>query len=329
MALKRPNLPSFASTDELSDVDITCSARTEPELISDAEDHALHSLLPLSSPNGDRIEMSADHEDCSTAGNSFSAACQLDLAVAAMTVHEGRDSLSADLLQDFTGSESSWKINENRSTDIESVDTVSARAPIESLHSPNSQTNTSRSPARTSCSRPYSLVEERAKRFGQKSSGSETRAINNGAVTLPTWKRPLGHSMMYDATTIHGTTAVSRHVVDDRPKAVFNPPEVDNSSTDRNSEELSWSKKTTSQAPPPAEIWSPPSVPMSAVDVLPGIFDEHTVLFEQSVRVEPSPERILGPVISQEEEIQTVSASASECQLCFVKLLMITTVKYR
>jgi hypothetical protein len=315
MALRRPNLPSFATTDELSNVDITCSARTEPEFVSDVEDHALHSSLPLSSPNGDRIEMSADHEEYSTSGDSFSAAGHLDLAVAAMTVHEGRDSLSADLQQDFTGNEGGCKITESKCSDVESVDKASTKAPVEKcLRSPYSQTNTSHSPARTSCSRPYSLVEERAQRFSQKSSGSETRAINNGAVTLPTWKRPSGHSMAYDATTIHATTAVSRHVVDDRPKAVVNPSEMDDSNTDGNSEELSWLKKTASQAPPPAEVWSPPSVPMSTVDVLPGIFDEHTVLFEQSVRVEPSPERILGPVVSQEEEIRTVSASASECR---------------
>jgi hypothetical protein len=312
MALRRPNLPSFATnTTQLSDVDKTSSPRTEPTFFSDVRDHAQNSTLPLSSPNGDRVEMSADHEDCSAASGLNSAAGHLNQAMAAMTVYEDRDSSSTDLHHDIdAGGESRWKIAESSNIDIESVDQPSARTRVKPcLRSPNSQANTSRSPARTSSSRPYSLVEERAKRFSREPS--ETRAINNGAVTLPTPKRPSGHSMGYDAATIHATTAVSRHVAEDRPNPAVNPLELVDTGTDRNSDESLWLKKIASQAPPPAEIWSPPSVPVSAVDVLPGIFDGHAVLFEQSVRVEPSPERILGPVISQEEEIQAVSTSAS------------------
>jgi len=314
MALRRPNLPSFGdAADQLSLVDV-CSSSSNPVFVTANLENTAGESQQFISPNGHKSVLSLDSEGCSNSSDSFVSTGQLDQEMTALTVHER---IAASPKSSSSSVELYHSVAISDGSDCKSAEMRCnfTKPPADQLlRSPNNQGHkASRSPVHGSGNRPYSLVEERAKRYSQKSTGSETRTVNNGAMTLPASTRPVAYSSGYNAKTIHGSTAASQRVLAQPVKPVISPRSV-NDHSDMSPEETMWLRKTACQAPPPAEVLSLPLVPVSTVDVLPGILDEQIMLFEQSLRVEPSPERILAPapVASVEEEIRSVNVNTGK-----------------
>ena len=281
--------------------------------------------------NGDDEMIIANSKDCSVFDGSFLASDQHERDMTAFLEHEtavvspeqehslDEHTVVGVSLEDLPDPSCERAVESER--DNQSVEFINAFAesspskqmdPI--LRSPNRQSSKpTRSPVRVSSNRPYSLVEERAKRFSQKPASTDLKLMNNGAMTLPALKKPMGYSADYDTKNLYSATHFDRRVPDEPVHSKRNiKPVADVSSP----EESAWSKKTACQAPPPAEVLSLPLVPISTVEVLPGLFDEQITLFERSARVEPSPERILGPISSIEDEIQCVVAANQSKIFC-------------
>jgi hypothetical protein len=282
---------------------------------------------------GDEI-MAADAKSYSTATVPFGVADQSDTncdqGMEALVINEDQalspESAYIPREKAYSASDDSQVVLRDQQVQHATMSELDSKPPqISPVHcvsrTAHSSNKPARSPAHAGGHRPYSLVEERAKRFGERASKSDTAMINNGSATIPFVKRSAGYSsdgslvaghISHNVAHAHSEVAVSRLSKDSAAEGDKNlSASVDDTiPADISTAVMPWSKSPVCQAPPPAEIISLPSAPIAAMETLPGIFYEPATSYH-SVRVEPSPERILATFgsIDEEEEIMPITAS--------------------